>query len=137
MTVSATDALGNRSEQTRTVTVRDRPVEEPPRRDEPPVQEPPVGEPPKADPPIARPRARAPVVCRVPKLTGTTLATTKRRLKTANCRLGKIRYVTTRAGRNAGKVVRVSRRTGTRLKKGAKIDVTIARRAARRRSARR
>ncbi len=143
VTVSATDALGNRSEQTRTVTVSPLPGEEPPpRREEPPVEQPPVDQPPRQDPPVvepprAQPRARAPVACRVPKLAGTTLATTKRRLRAANCRLGKVRYVTTRARRNTGKVVRVSRRAGTRLKKGAKVDVTIARRASRRRAARR
>lgn len=146
VTVSATDALGNRSEQTRTVTVSPLPGEEPPRREEPPVGEPPVREPPRQDPPVTDPprvqprpraRARAPVVCRVPKLTGTTLPTAKRRLRAANCRLGKVRYVTTRARRNTGRVVRVSRRAGARLKRGAKVDVTVARRAASRRAARR
>lgn len=148
VTVAATDALGNRSEQTRTVTVSDPP---PPRREDPPVVDPPVVDPPVVTPPVVVPpvvtppavappaapgapaKPRATVVCRVPQLTGLTLPAARRRLTAAHCRLGRVRTVTTTRRARAGRIVRVARRAGTRLKRDAKVDVTVARRPAARR----
>lgn len=147
VTVASTDTLGNRSEETRTVTVTDPPRGEDPRREDPrsedppvvnpPVIAPPVVTPPAVDPPrpappaAGKPRARAFAGCRVPKLTGLTLPAARRRLRAASCRLGKVRSIrTTRRG--PARIVRASRRAGTRLKRGAKVDVTLARRAVRR-----
>lgn len=149
-----TDTLGNRSEQTRTVTVGDPSRREDPRRDDPPVVVPPV-DPPIVDPPIvvppvltppavdpprpappaaprprARARARAFAGCRVPKLAGLTLPQVRRRLSDANCRLGRVRTVAT-TRRGPARILRTSRRAGARLRRGARVDVTLAKRPTR------
>ncbi|ADB48861.1 PKD domain-containing protein [Conexibacter woesei] len=147
VTVTATDALGLATTRTAVVTVsaRDPPVVDPPTREppvvdpparDPPVQNPPAQHPPATDPPRQQPApprpstppAARPVLCRVPQLTGLTLAHAKRRLKAAHCALGRVRYVNGR--RNAGKVVRSSHRRGAAVAKGTRIDVTVVRRRA-------
>ncbi|MDW5596256.1 PKD domain-containing protein [Conexibacter stalactiti] len=142
VTVTSTDTLGNRSEETRTVTVT-----APSRREDPPVIDPPVITPPSVMPPVVtppavvpprpappaagKPSARAFAGCRVPKLTGLTLPAARRRLRAAHCRLGKVRSVAT-TRRGPARIVRASRRAGARLRRGAKVDVTLARRSGRR-----
>jgi hypothetical protein len=69
--------------------------------------------------------AAKPVRCVVPKLRGKTLAKSKRLLKRAHCRLGKVvRKASTRV--KPGRVLSTRFKAGTRHRPGTRIRVTVA-----------
>ena len=65
-----------------------------------------------------------PTRCVVPRLTAKKLSVAKRKIRAANCRLGKVR---TREGvtRKSGRVVKQGAKPGATLPAGAKIEVTL------------
>ena len=63
--------------------------------------------------------------CVVPKLKGKTLKKARRSLAIAHCALGKVKKK--KSTRKPGRVLRQSRKPGTRLTRGTKIAVTISR----------
>ena len=68
--------------------------------------------------------ALGPPGCKVPRVLGLSLAAAKVKLVLANCKLGKLsRTVSTR--KQKGKVVAERPRAGTKLKKGAKVSLTL------------
>jgi hypothetical protein len=69
-------------------------------------------------PPAAR-------ICRVPRVVGLRLVRARTVIRRANCSVGRVRGVPSRAAR--GRVVRQSPRAGTRLRRGARIVLVISR----------
>ncbi len=72
--------------------------------------------------------APTPARCRVPRLTGLTLAAARKKLTAAKCALGLVRRRTTTNPTRIGRVITQQRATGTSLAAGAKIGVTVGRR---------
>ncbi len=101
------------------------PLPPPPPPPPPPAPLPP---PPPATPP-APPPPREPAVrakpCVVPRLVDATLATSRRRLVRAGCRIGAVRR--RYAPAEAGRVLTAGMRPGTRLPAGARIALTVSR----------
>lgn len=100
----------------------------------PPVAPPPppaVVVPPPPPPPPPAAIAAPKVVCSVPKLTGLTLAKARTKLTKANCALGKVTRKTTKKASRVGKVTAQGSKAGTTRSKGAKVSVTVGRRARR------
>lgn len=123
--VTATDAVGNATSATRAISVTAAPL--PPA---PPAPLPPAPSEPSAPPaPTAPPSPPAVKKCKVPKLKGLTPARAKRKLAAAGCRIGR----TTRPKRlrqaKGLVVVRQSRKAGTVVKAGTKVDVALDRKA--------
>ena len=69
-------------------------------------------------------RPLAPPVCRVPKAVGKTLARARTAIAKAHCRVGKISKKVSSA-KKRGKVVGQRPKAGTRLKNGAKVNLTV------------
>jgi PASTA domain len=63
--------------------------------------------------------------CRVPRVVGLRLVRARRAIRRANCSVGRVRGVRSRAAR--GRVVRQSPRARTRLRRGAKVTLVISR----------
>jgi hypothetical protein len=78
--------------------------------------------------PAAPPPPPKPQKCRVPNLKGLTLSTTKRALKRAHCRLGKVRYRHTGHATRRPVVVRQSPKPFVVRAAGTKVNVTLTRR---------
>jgi hypothetical protein len=74
---------------------------------------------------IVSARAVERVACVVPRLRGMTLASARRSLARAHCRLGRVRRARSRARR--GRVISQSRRPGARLAAGARVNVVVSR----------
>jgi thermitase len=74
-------------------------------------------------------RSAALVRCVVPRLAGKTVFRARRLLSAHHCRLGKTARVFSRRAR--GRVVRQNRRPGTRLTRGARVNVVVSRGARR------
>jgi hypothetical protein len=69
-------------------------------------------------------KALDPPGCKVPRVLGLSLATAKVKLVLAHCKLGRLtRAVSTR--KQKGKVVAERPKAGTKLKKGAKVSLTL------------
>lgn len=87
---------------------------------------PPTGPPPPPPPPAPRPRTGQTARCVVPKVTGRTLARSRVVIARARCRLGRVtRIYSARIGK--GLVVRQRPRAGLRLRRGARVNVTVSR----------
>jgi hypothetical protein len=100
----------------------------------PPVVQAPVAVPPPAVVPPPPPAAiTAPkvavVVCTVPNVVGLTLAKAKTKLTKAHCALGKVTKKTTKKSSRVGKVSAQSSKAGTTRSNGAKVNVTVGKRA--------
>jgi hypothetical protein len=67
--------------------------------------------------------------CTVPKLKGLTASFAKKLLGAAGCRLGKVTKKSTRKRSQVGKVLSQKTRAGTKLADGAKVDVTVGKKA--------
>lgn len=65
-------------------------------------------------------------VCSVPKLTGKTLAASKRLLGRAHCRLGKTQKASSRKVQK-GRVIRQAPLAGRRLAEGARVNIVLSR----------
>jgi hypothetical protein len=63
--------------------------------------------------------------CKVPKLAGLTLTTARKRLKAANCALGKVTLKTTRKRKQSGRITAQRTKVGVQLAAGAKVPVTV------------
>ena len=74
-------------------------------------------------PPPPAPR----VQCRVPKVGGLLLATARRRIVKANCRVGRVRRARSRRAL-VGRVLAQSPRAGSRRPKGTKVNLVVGRR---------
>lgn len=92
----------------------------------PPVVVPPVVVPP-VTPPATPPAVKKPVVltCKVPKLTGLTLAGAKKKLTKARCKLGKVTYKIKR-GKKRNRVYVQGSKSGATKTLNAKIAITIS-----------
>jgi PKD domain len=129
VTVTATDLAGNATTATQTVEVKPAPVIAPP---VPPV----VPTPTPIVAPLATPKPPAalapatPVVCNVPKLAGLTVAKAKAKLAAAHCRLGRVTTPKKLRKRKGLVVGTQSRKGASTAKAGAKVDVTLAAKAA-------
>jgi hypothetical protein len=87
---------------------------------------PPAG---SAPPGAPAPASAAPAsLCRVPSLIGSTVTAARKRLRANGCALGRVR-TERRPHRRAGRVLRQSRRPGTRLTAPARVSVTVTRRS--------
>lgn len=64
--------------------------------------------------------------CVVPRLTDSTLATSRRKLSAAGCKVGRIRYARSTRARK-GRVIAQGVRAGTKTVSGTKVSVTISR----------
>lgn len=64
-------------------------------------------------------------VCAVPKLKGKTIAQAKKKLKQANCKLGKVRHKSANSAKQRGKVISQSKKPKTQLDPGTKIGVVV------------
>jgi hypothetical protein len=89
----------------------------------PPQPQPPQPQPPQPQPPQPPPTATR--SCRVPRVLGLRLVRARTAIRRANCSVGRVRGVRSRAAR--GRVVRQSPRAGTRLRRGARIALVISR----------
>jgi hypothetical protein len=85
----------------------------------PPPPPPPVPPPPPPPPPPA-PRVR----CLVPRVVGRSLTRARSALRRAHCRVGQVKRVRSRVPR--GRVVRQSRRAGTRLAAGSRVGLVVS-----------
>jgi PASTA domain len=63
--------------------------------------------------------------CLVPKLAGRSLAASRKRLRSAHCKIGRVRKRNRTLG-TPGRVIKQSPRAGTVLAGGAKVNVTLA-----------
>jgi PKD repeat protein len=109
--VTATDAAGNATSATRSITVGAVPA--------------PVAPAPPALPGVTPPKPKSPTRCKVPKLTGLTYTRAKEKLTSAHCKVGK---TTKPKGHKTTKnlVVKTQSRTaGTSTTAGAKVDITM------------
>jgi hypothetical protein len=75
--------------------------------------------------PVAAPAAAAP--CVVPSLKKLTVAQATAKLAKAGCELGRTSYRTTKAVR-AGRIVKQNHSAKARLRAGARVNITVARR---------
>jgi hypothetical protein len=78
--------------------------------------------PPQPPPPPPPPATRN---CRVPRVVGMRLVRARTVIRRANCSVGRVRGVRSRAKR--GRVVRQAPRAGTRLRRGARVTLVISR----------
>jgi PASTA domain-containing protein len=78
---------------------------------------------PQPQPPPQPPTATR--ICRVPRVVGLRLVRAKTAIRRANCSVGRVRGVRSRAAR--GRVVRQSPRPRTRLRLGARVTLVISR----------
>jgi hypothetical protein len=90
---------------------------------------------PQPQPPQTRIETRDVLVrqCIVPRLKGLQLSFAKKLLKAAGCTLGKVSKKATRKRKQVGKVMAQKVRAGSTLSQGAKVGVTVGKRARRRR----
>ncbi len=72
-------------------------------------------------PPPPKPQAR----CRVPRVVGRPLATARRLIRRAGCRVGRVR--TARSARRRGRVLRQSPRAGIRVRRGTRVTLVVSR----------
>lgn len=79
-----------------------------------------------ATPPVAAAAATPAKSCIVPKLVGTRVAKAARKLKAANCTLGRIKRVARARGRS-GVIISTSPAAGTKLAAGAKVRLVTIR----------
>jgi len=93
----------------------------PPPPPAPPPPPPPPASPPPPPPPPPPTRPR----CVVPRVVGRTLASARRRIRRAHCRVGRVRRVHSRAG--AGRVVAQSPHAGARRLAGSRVNLTVSR----------
>ena len=63
--------------------------------------------------------------CAVPRVIGLRLARARARIRRANCAVGRVRYA--RAARPRGRVIRQRPRPGTRLQRGARVNLVVSR----------
>jgi hypothetical protein len=83
---------------------------------------------PPPPPPQPQPQPQPPTatrICRVPRVVGLRLVRARTAIRRANCSVGRVRGVRSRAVR--GRVVRQSPRAGTRLRRGARVTLVISR----------
>src|SRR5438874_169044 len=66
--------------------------------------------------------------CAVPRVVGLRLATARKRITKANCRVGKVRRAHVRTKRRVGRVIAQSPRAGTRHVAGTKVNLLVGRR---------
>jgi hypothetical protein len=85
----------------------------------PPLPPPPPPQPQPPPPPTA---TRS---CRVPRVVGLRLVRARTAIRRANCSVGRVRGIRSRA--KQGRVVRQSPRAGTRLRRGARVALVISR----------
>lgn len=71
------------------------------------------------------PATRPPVRCRVPRVVGLRLAQARARIKRANCRVGRLRYV--RSTRARGRVLTQSPRPRASRARGTRVHLTLSR----------
>jgi hypothetical protein len=76
--------------------------------------------PPPPPPPVPKRK------CIVPKVAGKPLATAKRKIKTAHCRVGKVAFVRSKP-KQRNLVLRTTPRAGKRLAIGAKVNLVVGR----------
>jgi hypothetical protein len=88
----------------------------------PPLPPPQPPQPPQPQPP---PPPTATPSCRVPRVVGLRLVRARTAIRRANCSVGRVRGIRSRAKR--GRVVRQSPRAGTRLRRGARVALVISR----------
>jgi beta-lactam-binding protein with PASTA domain len=67
---------------------------------------------------------RVPLVCAVPSLKGLTKSVAKRLLAATNCKLGKATKKAAAKGKT-GTVIKQSKKAGSKLKAGSKVNVTL------------
>ena len=91
----------------------------------PPSPPPPPGAPPPSPPPASPPPPAATRDCRVPRVIGLRLVRARTAIKRANCSVGRIRSIRSRAAR--GRVVRQSPRAGARLRRGTRVLLVVSR----------
>jgi hypothetical protein len=130
--LEASKPAGDRAVARRDVVVGAAPPPPPP----PPPSSPPPA-PPPAPPPVAPPPAPPPPVprvirCIVPRLRGLKLAAARAALTRAGCRLGGVTRTYSPRVR-AGRVIRQRPLAGTRLTRGARVNVVLSRGPAKRR----
>ena len=89
----------------------------------------PVLPPPPPPPPPPAAFVAPKVVCTVPKLVGLTLTKAKAKLTKAHCALGRVTRKTTTKSTRVGKVTAQGSKSGTTRSNGAKINVTVGKRA--------
>jgi hypothetical protein len=70
-------------------------------------------------------RAPAAVVCKVPKVVGKRLATARRLIVRARCRVGRVRRA--RSRRATGRVLSQSPRAGVRRARGSRVNLVVSR----------
>jgi hypothetical protein len=83
---------------------------------------------PPLPPPQPQPQPQPPAaarICRVPRVVGLRLVRARAAIRRADCSVGRVRGVRSRAAR--GRVVRQSPRAGTRLRRGARVILVISR----------
>jgi subtilisin family serine protease len=100
----------------------------PPPTPQPPAPQPPPPAPPPPAPPAPQPQPRPPaqVRCVVPNLKGKTVGRARRLLAARKCGLGKTtKASSTKVAR--GRIMRQSRRPGTRLPRGTRVNVVVSR----------
>lgn len=68
----------------------------------------------------------ASATCKVPKLTGLTQAAASKRLKSAGCAVGKVTRKPA-AKKRVGRVISQSRKAGSKVAKGTKVNLTVGR----------
>jgi len=66
--------------------------------------------------------------CAVPRVVGLRLATARKRITKANCRVGKVRRAHVRSKRRVGRVIAQSPRAGTRHAAGTPVNLVVGRR---------
>ena len=66
-----------------------------------------------------------PARCRVPRVVGRTLATARRLVRRAGCRVGRVRNA--RSARRRGSVLRQSPRAGVRVRRGTRVTLVVSR----------
>jgi PASTA domain/Divergent InlB B-repeat domain len=100
------------------------PPEPQPPGPQPPEPQPPEPQPPGPQPPGPQPPPAA-KRCQVPKVVGQRLATARKRIRRANCSVGRIRYA--RSKRARGRVIVQRPRAGVRRAMGARVNLVISR----------
>jgi hypothetical protein len=128
--LEASKAGGDRAVARREIVVAAPP---PPPLPPPPALPPPPPVPPPAPPPPTEPQPAPRVVrCVVPRLRGKTLAGARAALTRANCRLG-ARTRAYSATVRVGRVIRQRPTPGTRMTRGARVNVVLSRGSRKRR----
>jgi hypothetical protein len=99
----------------------------PPQPPGPPPPPPSAAPPPPPAPPAAPPAPQPPRLapCRVPRVIGRSLRVARARIRSANCRVGRVRY--RRSARARGRVLTQAPRPRARRPNGTRVHVTIGR----------